>query len=140
MGNAIRIFVADDHASFRRALVRMISMAPGLELVGEAADGAAARDGCLDLKPDVAILDMMMPRMDGVEVTRIIKRDRPSIKVIMLSVFGQEQHVQRGLTAGADRYLTKGISAEELLAAIRTVVPDGMRATVPTGGDGLGLC
>jgi DNA-binding NarL/FixJ family response regulator len=134
MGEVVRVFVADDHAPFRRALIRMLSLAPGLELVGEASNGLDARDLCLTLEPDVAILDLMMPQMDGAEVTRAVKKKRPSTKVVILSVFGQEHHIRRGLAAGADRYLTKGLSSEELIAAVRAVADEGTLTGRSSGG------
>ncbi len=125
----IRVLVADDHAPFRRALIRLLSLTQGMEPVGEAGNGLDARDLCHALRPDVAVLDLSMPGMSGDEVTREIKEDLPATRVIILSVFSQEQHVRRGLEAGADRYLTKGITSDELLAAIRALYSESHRST-----------
>lgn len=126
--SGIRVLVADDHAPFRHALVRLLSLTQGMEPVGEAGNGLDARDLCRSLRPDVAVLDLSMPGMSGDEVTREIKGDLPGTKVIILSVFGQEQYVRRGQAAGADRYLTKGITSDELLAAIRALYSESQRS------------
>ena len=121
MTERIRIVVADDHPSFRESLIRLLSLDEEIEVVGEAADGAEAHRLALDLKPDVVVLDLKMPEMDGAEATRRIKAAASEVQVIVLSVFSQADHIRRCLEAGADRYLTKGISREELLAAVKAV-------------------
>ncbi|MHB0979978.1 MAG: response regulator [Thermoleophilia bacterium] len=121
MGARIRIVVADDHEAFRESLVHLLSLDQEIEVVGEAADGKQALDRVFDLRPDVAILDLKMPGATGTQATRRIKEEAPQVKVIVLSVFSQIHHIRECLEAGADRYLTKGISREELLAAVKAV-------------------
>lgn len=128
MGAHIRIVVADDHDSFRESLVHLLSLDQEIEVVGEATDGEQARQLVLDLQPDVAILDLKMPGATGTQTTRRIKEEAPQVKVIVLSIFSQDRHIRECLEAGADRYLTKGISREELLAAVKAVAAQRTRS------------
>ena len=121
MAACIRIVVADDHDSFRESLVHLLSLDQEIEVVGEATSGDQAHRLVVDLRPDVAILDLKMPGATGIQAARLIKEDVPQVKVIALSVFSQSHHIRESLEAGADRYLTKGISREELLAAVKAV-------------------
>lgn len=132
MGARIRIVVADDHESFRESLVHLLSLDQEIEVVGEAANGAQVLDRVLDLRPDVAILDLKMPGATGTQATRRIKEAAPQVKVIVFSVFSQNHHIRECLEAGADRYLTKGISREELLAAVKAVAAERTK-TVSNG-------
>jgi DNA-binding NarL/FixJ family response regulator len=125
----IRVVVADDHEPFRHAFAHLLSIDVDLEVVGQASTGREACELVEALHPDVVFLDLMMPEMDGAEAARQIKRNVPGTKVIILSVFNQEAMIRRGLDAGADRYLTKGISRQELLASVKAV------AAEPTRGD-----
>jgi len=118
------VLIADDNESFRRTLARLLHLQPDVNVVGEAADGEEACRLCLDLRPDVALLDLMMPKMDGAEAAAHIKRSCPDTKVIIFSVFGQEHHISRALAAGADRYLTKGVSRQEIFAALHAVTAE----------------
>ena len=127
MDKRIRVLVADDHEPFRRAFAHLLSLDPDIDVVGQASTGREACELAEDLQPDVVFLDLMMPEMDGAEATRELKRRFPDIKVLILSVFGQEAYVRKGLEAGADRYLTKGISRMELLAAAKAVAVEPPR-------------
>lgn len=118
MGGKIRVLVADDHQPFRRALIQLLGLNDEIEVVGEAEDGEEALRLCAALLPDVIVMDLIMPKMGGAQATKIIKRDTPSVRVVMLSVFGQERHVEEGLKAGADEYLSKGVGRERLLEAL----------------------
>ena len=140
MAERIRIVVADDHPSFRESLIRLLSLDEEIEVVGEAEDGAEAYRLALDLKPDVVVIDLKMPQMDGAEATRRIKAATPETRVVVLSVFSQNDHIRRCLDAGADRYLTKGISREELLAAVKAVAASRMRATERRPKTTSGVC
>lgn len=137
MENKIRIMLVDDHAVVRSGLGAFLSVNPDLELVGEAENGelAVARAGIL--KPDVILMDLMMPVMDGVAATAAIKKQNPGIQVIALTSFQEDELVQNALKAGAVGYLMKNVSARELAAAIRaakdgkiTLSPEAAQALV----------
>lgn len=117
----IRILVADDHPMMRRGMVDLLRSEPGLEVVAEAEDGQTALELCRELRPDVVITDLDMPRMDGLEATRRITAELPESRVIVLTVHAGEDDVARCLQAGARGYLLKKSKAEEILQTIRAV-------------------
>ena len=119
--NRIRVMIVDDHAVVRSGLAAFFAVFPDLELVGEAENGAEAVVRCGLLKPDVILMDLIMPGTDGVIATRQIKDQYTSVKVIALTSFQEEDLVQGALQAGATGYLMKNITARELAAAIRSV-------------------
>lgn len=121
MTDKIRIFIADDHAIVREGLRALLGTEPGLELVGEASDGIQAVDKIHALKPDVILLDMMMPRMDGLEAIIEIKQDWPDARIIVLTSFSDDEKVFSAIRKGALGYLLKETSADDLLKAIRSV-------------------
>ncbi|MFO7540222.1 MAG: response regulator transcription factor [Chloroflexota bacterium] len=115
----IRVLLVDDHTMVRRGLATFLKVFDDLELVGEAADGETAVDLCGRILPDVVLMDMVMPDMDGVTATRLIRQRFPSVQVIALTSFKEEGLVQGALQAGAIGYLLKDVSAVELAQAIR---------------------
>lgn len=117
----IRILIADDHAVVRDGTRRILEREDDMEVVAEAADGAEAVKLAIDSKPDVAIIDVAMPVMDGIEATRQIKSRYPSIAVLVLSAYDDDQFVFSLLEAGAAGYLLKTIRGKELIEAIRQV-------------------
>ena len=117
----IRILIADDHAVVREGTRRILEQEPDMEVVGEAGDGEEAVNLATSLKPDVAIVDVSMPKMDGIEATRRIKAACPSINVLILSAYDDDQFIFSLLEAGAAGYLLKSIRSRELLDAIRAV-------------------
>jgi NarL family two-component system response regulator LiaR len=117
----IRILIADDHAVVREGTRRILEQEPDMEVVGEAGDGEEAVNLATNLKPDVAIVDVSMPKMDGIEATRRIKAACPSINVLILSAYDDDQFIFSLLEAGAAGYLLKSIRSRELLDAIRAV-------------------
>jgi NarL family two-component system response regulator LiaR len=119
MEKKIRIMLVDDHAVVRSGLGAFLSVNPELELVGEAENGEQAVVRAGILKPDVILMDLMMPVMDGVSATAAIKKQNPGIQVIALTSYEEDELVQNALKAGAIGYLMKNISARELAAAIR---------------------
>ena len=116
----IRVMIVDDHAVVRSGLSAFLMVYPDLEMVGEAESGedAVARVGIL--QPDVILMDLMLPGMDGVATTRAIKQKYPAIQVVALTSFKEEGMVQGALQAGAMGYLLKNVSATELSSAIRS--------------------
>ena len=115
----IRIIIVDDHKLVRSGLSTFIEAYPDLQLVGEAADGNLALDLCLRLEPDVVLMDMVMPEMDGSEATRLIRQRQPTIQILAITSFYEGDLVKRALKAGAISYLLKDVSASQLAAAIR---------------------
>ena len=115
----IRVLLVDDHTMVRRGLATFLKAFDDLLLAGEAATGEAAIQLCGRLMPDVVLMDLVMPGMDGVETTRLIRQQYPAVKVIALTSFNEEGRVQSVLRAGAISYLLKDISADELANAIR---------------------
>ena len=119
--DAIRILIADDHAIVREGLRTLIGSEPGIELVGEAADGVEAVLKARTLQPDVVLMDLVMPRKDGLEAIREIKQENPEIRILVLTSFAEEDQVFPAIKSGAQGYLLKDSSPEELLKAIYAV-------------------
>jgi NarL family two-component system response regulator LiaR len=117
----IRILITDDHAVVREGLRTLISTEPGMEVVGEAADGVEAVQKACSLRPDVILLDMVMPRMDGLEAINEIKRECPDAQILVLTSFSDDEKVFPAIKAGALGYLLKNTTPERLLNAIRDV-------------------
>lgn len=115
----IRVMLVDDHTMVRRGLATFLKVFDDLELVGEAADGEAAVQLCARILPDVILMDMVMPGVDGVTAARTIRQRFSTVQVIALTSFKEEGLVQRALQAGAIGYLLKDVSAETLAQAIR---------------------
>jgi len=117
----MRVLLADDHGIVRRGMRSLLESESGLEIVGEAADGAECLRLCEALHPDVAIVDIAMPRLNGVEVTARALKHQPRLQVIILSMYADESYVVRALNAGARAYLLKEATEEDLLPAVRAV-------------------
>jgi NarL family two-component system response regulator LiaR len=115
----IRVMIVDDHAVVRSGLSAFLFAFDDLEFVGEASGGAEAVERCLTLKPDVVLMDLVMPGVDGAEATRRIKEACPDVQVIALTSYKEDDLVQGALKAGALSYLLKNLSADELAGAIR---------------------
>jgi DNA-binding NarL/FixJ family response regulator len=118
----IRVLIVDDQALFRRGLQVVLSTEANVEVVGEAADGEEAVAQAEELGPDVVLMDVRMPRMGGIEATRIIRTAMPATKVLMLTVSDDEEDLYESVKAGANGYLLKEISIEEVAEAVRAVV------------------
>ncbi|HMB21800.1 MAG: response regulator [Chloroflexota bacterium] len=116
----IRVMLVDDHAMVRRGLAIFLKAFEDLQLVGEAENGEAAIQLCAEVLPDVILMDMVMPDMDGAAATRAIRRQFPQVQVIALTSFKEGNLVKNTLEAGAIGYLLKDVSADELAGAIRS--------------------
>lgn len=116
--NKIKVLIVDDHNMVRKGLRVLIEEFEELQVVGEAGDGAQATMSCETLSPDVVLMDLMMPHMNGIKATADILSGQPDIKVLLLTSFVSEEHVQDALQAGAVGYLMKNISGSELYDAI----------------------
>jgi DNA-binding NarL/FixJ family response regulator len=118
----VRVLLADDHAIVRRSLRQLIEEASGCAVCGEAADGAAAVRLAEELNPDVVVLDVSMPEMDGLEAARRIRACWPSVAVLMISMHDSEQMIRLALAAGARGYIVKNEVATHLVAAVLALV------------------
>ncbi len=133
----IRIVLVDDHAVVRSGLAAFLLAYDDLQLVGEAADGSEALELCGRVQPDVVLMDLVMPEMDGATATRLIRERYPRIKVIALTSFKENDLVQGVLAAGAIGYLLKNVSTDDLAGAIRsahagrpTLAPEAAQALI----------
>ena len=120
-----RILIADDHAVVRMGLASLLGTQDGLEVVGDAEDGEAAVAKALELKPDVIIMDLMMPKKDGAEATAEIHAALPDTKILILTTFGTSDGIANALNAGATGALMKNAPNAQLVEAIRTVANGG---------------
>ena len=115
----IRVFLVDDHIIFLEGLARLLSDEPMIRIVGTAIDGRKAVDEIGDLKPDVVLMDISMPNLNGIEASRLIKTASPNTKVLILSMHESEPYLRRVLEAGAVGYLLKEATADEVIMAIK---------------------
>ncbi|MEU4725921.1 response regulator transcription factor [Nonomuraea dietziae] len=117
----IRVLVADDHPVYRDGLAVLLGSIPGIEVAGTAADGGQAVERAADLQPDVVVMDVRMPGLDGIEATRRIVADSPHISVVVLTMSEEDATLFAAMQAGARGYLLKGAGQEEIVRAIRAV-------------------
>jgi two-component system NarL family response regulator len=117
----IRVLIADDHALFRRGLSMVLESEPDIEVVAEAQDGEEVIAKAEEIVPDVLLMDVRMPKLSGIEATRAIRESVPSAKIVMLTVSDEEDDLFDAIKAGANGYLLKEISIEEVADAIRAV-------------------
>jgi len=137
----IRVMIVDDHDMVRRGLATFLRVKADLELVGEARNGQQALQVCEKAQPDVILMDLVMPEMDGMTATRAILERWPQIQVIALTSFQEKELVQEALQAGAISYLLKNVSVDELAEAIRaayagrpTLAPEAAQALIQAAG------
>jgi NarL family two-component system response regulator LiaR len=121
MAENIRVLIVDDHAVVREGQRALIETEPGMELVGEGADGIEAIQLTKSLKPDVLLIDLLMPRMGGIEAIEKIKAENSKVNILVLTSFSEDEKVFSAIKAGALGYLLKDATPQELLAAIRQV-------------------
>ena len=117
----IRVVLADDHSVLRDGVAALLEAQDGMEVVAHAQDGREAVRKITELKPDVAIMDIVMPELDGIEATRLVHESSPLTKVVILSMYSNTEHIFRALQAGAKGYLLKESAGAELVAAVRSV-------------------
>ena len=141
--NPIRVMIVDDHDMVRRGLAAFLKIKADLELVGEASNGQEALRVCEQVRPDVLLMDLVMPGMDGTAATRVIRERWPQVQVIALTSFQEQEMVREILQAGAIGYLLKNVSVDDLAEAIRaayagqsTVAPEVTQALVQAVSQG----
>ena len=115
----IRVLIVDDHAMVRRGMRDFLDLHPDLEVVGEAADGEAALEATDTLRPDVVVMDLMLPVLDGIAATAQLKARHPTVEVVAITSFIEEERVTAAIEAGASGFLLKDAEADDLAAAIR---------------------
>ncbi len=119
MSDTIAVLVVDDHALFREGIVGILNAQPDIQVVGQASDGLEALVMARDLRPDIILMDITMPGMDGIEAARAIKQELPEVRVIMLTVREENDRLFEAIKAGADGYLLKTIRAQQLVDMLR---------------------
>ena len=144
MKNNISIFIADDHAIVRDGLKMVINADPNMEVIGEAENGITATKLILELKPDITLMDIGMPNMNGLEVTRNIIKQEPDLKIIILSMYSDDEYVLDAIQSGVSGYLVKQSAADTIIQAIQSVMdgnpyfsPDISGAVLKAARDGL---
>ena len=125
MKETIRILVADDHPVLRDGLIAVLSTQSDFEVIGEAGSGAEAVRKAQVLQPDVVLLDLEMPEMDGVEALKLMRGSRPDVRVIIFTVFDTDERILGAVQAGAKGYLLKGVPRDQVFHAIRVVHAGG---------------
>lgn len=126
MSGSIRILVADDHTVIRRGIVGLLNAQPDMEVVGEAGTGREAVASAAALRPDVVLLDVAMPDLNGLGATRAIRAERPDACVLILTMHDREDYLFQALRAGASGYVLKGADTDDLLTAVRAVARGGV--------------
>lgn len=122
MSESIRILIADDHTIVRQGLARLLEEQSDLKVVGEATNGQTAVDQALALKPDVVIMDIAMPRMNGIEAAKRIRKQLPKTKILILSMYSHEHYIHELLETGVSGYLLKDSSGRDIIKAIRSAM------------------
>lgn len=124
MPDNIRIMLADDHTIVRQGLARLLNDQPDLKIVGEAVNGRTAVDKTLELKPDVVIMDIAMPQMNGIEAAKRIKKKLPKTKILILSMYSHEHYIHELFETGVSGYILKDSSGRDIIKAIHAAMND----------------
>jgi DNA-binding NarL/FixJ family response regulator len=129
--NKIRVLVADDHTIVRKGLCALLNSEPNIEIIGEAADGREAVERIDKLKPDVVLMDISMPSLNGLEATRQIRRRHPGVRILILTMHTNEEYIFEILQAGASGYVLKKSAPSDLVSAIHAVYQGGAFLSPP---------
>ncbi|MCK4935735.1 MAG: response regulator transcription factor [Elusimicrobiales bacterium] len=130
----VTVLIADDQTLFREGIKDLLEDEKGIQVVGEASDGPQAVELAKKLKPDVILMDIKLPKMDGISATRIIRKQCPNTNVLVLSGYEDESHVTEAIQAGANGYLSKMLPAAELVNALKTFSSEGVIIPQPIMG------
>lgn len=122
MGELYRVVLAEDHVLLREGLKSLLQTFEGFEVVGEASDGYQAVELCENMAVDLVLMDLSMPKLDGLKATKIIKRTLPEIKILIITQYDANDYVHSALSAGADGYILKDATSEEFLLAVTSVL------------------
>lgn len=125
MNKKIKVLIVDDHAILRMGLASLLNTKDGIEVIGDAEDGKTAIRLTKKLRPDIVIMDLMMPEMDGIETTARLIREIPDARVLILTTFGASDGISNAMKAGAKGAVMKSVSFTDLVAAIRTIADGG---------------
>lgn len=117
----IRILITDDHQLFREGISNLLSASPQIEIVGQAENGQQAIEKARQLKPDIVMMDLSLPLINGVEATRILQKELPQTKILVLSMHAEKNYIKEALEAGAAGYLSKDCTYDQLIEAINSV-------------------
>jgi len=120
----IRILIADDHTIVRQGLARLIEENPGMKVVGEATNGRLAVEQALEIKPEIVVLDIAMPQMNGIEAAKRIRKKLPKTKILILSMYSHEHYIHELLETGISGYLLKDASGRDIIQAIEAAMKD----------------
>ena len=131
MAKKVSVLIADDQTLFREGLKDLLEKEKAIEVIGESADGPETIRLAKKLKPDVILMDIKLPHMDGIAATRAIRKDCPDTNVLILSSFEDEAHVMEAIQAGANGYLSKMLPASELVQALKTFANEGVLIPQP---------
>ncbi|SMO58267.1 response regulator transcription factor [Gracilimonas mengyeensis] len=118
----VRITIADDHEIVRDGIRLLLEDEPGFEIISEAENGKEACEACGKYNPDLVIMDITMPKMDGIEATKKIKKEYPDIKVLALTMLSEDQHIRKMIKAGASGYILKSAGRDELIKAVNQIM------------------
>lgn len=121
----ITVLLADDHRIIRDALGFLLEAQGDIQVIATAADGQEAVEKAMSQCPDVAVMDISMPRMDGIEATRLIREGCPHTRIVMLTIYNSREHIEHAKQAGASGYVLKDAAGQELLTAVRTLYNGG---------------
>lgn len=119
MGESIKVLIVDDHTLFRQGLRKLLEAYAGVQVIGEASNGKEAIAKVDEISPDLVLMDIKMPRMDGIEAIRFIKKKHPELNILALSMYEDAEYVLKAVNAGANGYMQKNISADRLVDAIQ---------------------
>lgn len=135
-----RILLVDDHPLFRAGVAAVLRTDRGLEICAEANDGAAAREAVATLRPDVAVVDLVLGGEDGLKLVRELRRDSPALRIVVLTMLDEAVYRPKALQAGADAFLSKREGPGQIVAAVRQLLdfPVPLRTAAPNGGNALG--